>query len=66
MPQFESPFNESERQESQGEASQRLASYGQTLLTLIGVELEESERQGLAKVINAFIRKWPELKDVMK
>jgi hypothetical protein len=57
MPQIESPFNEPERKESPGEAAQRLASLGQDLLRIIGVNLWPYEVDGLAVVINAIIRK---------
>jgi hypothetical protein len=49
------------RQESPGEAQMRLASWFKALFALLGVRLYRFEEEALAKVMGAFIRKWPAL-----
>jgi len=66
MPNVPSPFEETEppREESKGEAQQRLASLVVMGLGLVDVDFHEFEREALAVVLGALIRRWPQLKDV--
>jgi hypothetical protein len=62
MPQFEVPFKEPEREESKGEAQQRLASLVQMALMLLKTPITENEREHIAGVIGIAMRRFPILK----
>jgi hypothetical protein len=62
MPQFETPFGEPEREESKGEAQQRLASLTQMVLSLLKTPITENEREAIASVIGIAMRRFPILK----
>ena len=57
----QSPNNQQPRIESVGEAQVRLASWIKSALMLFRVKLYPFEEEALAKVMGAFIRRWPRL-----
>ena len=52
------PFHE-EREESTGEARQRLASWFISFWRIFGVKFDERHREAAAVLSNPFIKRWP-------
>jgi hypothetical protein len=66
MAQIPSPFDEPQREESKGEAQQRLASLIASLLRLFRITPTEKQRDALATVTGMLINRWPWIKGVFK
>jgi hypothetical protein len=66
MPEIKSPFEEPVREESKGEAQQRLASLIASLLRLFRITPTEKQRDALATITGMLINRWPWIKGVMK
>ena len=62
MPEIGSPFDEPEREESKGEAQQRLASLIAMLLRFFRITPTEKQREALATITGMLINRWPWIK----
>jgi hypothetical protein len=68
MPQFDNPFESkaSGARPIPGVVSQQLASFVEVWLKMVGVSLYNHEHEGLAHVIGAVMRAYPQIGDFMK
>jgi hypothetical protein len=68
MPQFDNPFESkaSGARPSPGVLAQQLASFTEVWLRMVGITLYQHEHEGLAHVIGAVMRAYPQIGDFIK